>query len=219
MFPGMMVEKTQTVALRSARPDDAPDAARLIHAAGPALYRLLFGPRDEDVLRLFVSLFRLPRNPFSYENGLVAEQDGRIIGLALYADAAYRRRIGRRMFWLALRYRGPFALLRRLPDALDVMACVSTPPPGAFYLSILAVDPECRGQGIGSRLLEEVHRRAADAGSPGVALHAELDNTAAQRLYQRHGYVETARKASRRVHHRGVSGFVAMYRSHAEQAP
>lgn len=205
------MEISLAVTLRPATPDDALDAAPLIYAAGPALFNVMFGPRERDVLRFFEALFRLPRNPFSYENAVLAEQGGRVVGLAICADAAVRRRIGRRMFWLAPRLRGPFALLRRLPHVLDIMACATDPPPEAFYLSILAVAPASRGQGIGSLLLEEVQRQAQAAGCRCIALHTELDNVAAQRLYARHGYLEAHRQAAKRAAQTGVSGFVAMH--------
>jgi ribosomal protein S18 acetylase RimI-like enzyme len=204
------VSEPPNTTLRPAQPDDAPQAAPLIYAAGPALFSAVFGPPERAILRFFTALFRLPRNPFSYENGIVAEQGGRIVGLALAADAAERRRIGRRLFWLAPRLRGPFALLRQFPNAWDIMACTSVPPSASFYLSILAVAPESRRQGIGSLLLAEVRRRAEAAGSPVLALHTEIDNHTAQRLYQRHGYIETYRKAAKKADRTGVQGFVMM---------
>jgi ribosomal protein S18 acetylase RimI-like enzyme len=52
----------------------------------------------------------------------------------------------------------------------------------------LAVFPEFRGQGIGRRLLEETHRRAAELGCCKVTLEVRHDNHRAQRLYRSMGY-------------------------------
>ena len=52
----------------------------------------------------------------------------------------------------------------------------------------LAVFPEYRGQGIGRRLLEETHRRAADLGCCKVTLEVREDNHRAQGLYRSLGY-------------------------------
>jgi ribosomal protein S18 acetylase RimI-like enzyme len=208
--PPLPKSSDRTLTLRPARPEDAPDAAPLIHAAGPLLFNHMFGPREADVRRFFAALFRRPRNPFSFENGIVAEIDGQVVGLAICADATERRRIGRRMLWLAPRLRGPFALLRRFPHIMDVIASGSDPPPNAYYLSILAVAPAHRRTGIGSRLLHEVRRRAETAGCACIALHTEIGNEAAQRLYARHGYVETLRKPAARTAQTGLTGFVAM---------
>ncbi len=204
------MSEPSSLTLRPARPEDAPDAAPLIYAAGPVLFNALFGPAEADVLRFFTALFRRPCNPFSYENAVAAVQDGRLVGLAISADPAERRRIRWSMLWLAPRLRGPFAWLRRFPAVLDIAGSASAPPPGAFYLSILAVAPECRGRGIGSRLLEEVRRRAEASGSACLALHTEIDNVRAQRVYARHGYVETHRKEARNPARSGISGFLMM---------
>ncbi len=52
----------------------------------------------------------------------------------------------------------------------------------------LAVLPEFRGQGIGRRLLEETHRRAAELGCCKVTLEVRRDNHRAQLLYRSMGY-------------------------------
>jgi ribosomal protein S18 acetylase RimI-like enzyme len=202
---------SHALTLRPARPTDASDAAPLIHAAGPVLFNHMFGPREPDVRLFFEALFQRPRNPFSFENAIIAEQAGKVVGLAICADAASRRRIGRRMLWLAPRLRGPFAMLRRVRHILDVMDSGSDPPPDAYYLSILAVLASHRGQGIGSRLLHEVRRRAETMGCGCIALHTEISNADAQRMYARHGYVEVHRTAAKHPSRTGLSGFVAMH--------
>lgn len=117
------------------------------------------------------------------------------------------------MFWLAPLLRGPLPLLRLFPNVLAVMGCTSKPPPGAFYLSILAVREDARGQGIGSLLITDVHRCARAAGSLLVALHAEIGNDAALRFYARHGYAEAGRYPAKRAAKLGIAGFVALHRA------
>lgn len=199
------------VIVRAARPTDAAEVAPLIYAAGPTLYTLMFGPDPVDVLRLFERLFALPCNPFSYERGLLAEQDGRVVGLALAAPAAAPRWSALRMAILLPRLRGLRPLLRRWRHLRDIGACISPMPRDAYYLGILAVAPEVRCQGVGSALMDEVHHRARMAGAPGVALHAEIDNVAALRFYARHGYTESQRLvASPRLAHNGIAGLATL---------
>ena len=199
--------------LREAGPNDAPVCARLIYGAGPTLYNLLFGPSSKQAIALFETLFALPQNPFSFENALLAERNGQVVGMALAADVAQRRRNGGRMMRLLPRHRGLWPLVRSLPVVLDIMRCSSTPPPDAYYLGILSVAPDVRGQGVGSMLIEEVHRHARQAGCPSIALHAELDNVDAQRFYRRHGYKITGTYPARRVAALGMAGFVSMARA------
>ncbi|GAB4569266.1 MAG: hypothetical protein Kow0077_01510 [Anaerolineae bacterium] len=64
-------------------------------------------------------------------------------------------------------------------------------PDGAFgrsaYLRLIAVHSEATGRGLGTILLEEAERTAAQSG-PYLFLLVSDFNTAAQRFYARHGY-------------------------------
>lgn len=196
------------VLLRPATPADAPEAARLIYAAGPALFSRLFGPRPIDAIAFFQTLFALPDSMFSFENAIVAEQDGQVVGLAGAVPAAQYHRgstVPREML-----RRGPLFLLHLVPVIFALSRSSQPPPPGTYYLGILSVTEPRRGQGIGTRLLEEIHRHAAAAGCSAVCLHAELNNAGALRLYERHGYRTVAEYPTPRAARWGVTGFVGM---------
>jgi ribosomal protein S18 acetylase RimI-like enzyme len=55
----------------------------------------------------------------------------------------------------------------------------------------IGVAPECRGRGIGTRLLEALVEAARDGGYRAVSLSVEADNPA-RRLYERAGFVRVA---------------------------
>lgn len=59
--------------------------------------------------------------------------------------------------------------------------------PFAGYLQSIAVAAECRGQGVGSALLDFTESRVAQV-SPNVFLCVSSFNTEARRLYERRGY-------------------------------
>lgn len=196
------------ITLRPAAPGDAAEAAALIHAAGPALYSWLFGPTREDAVALFRALFVLPGSVFSHENGTVAVRDGRVVGLALAVSSSTYHR-GWALPRMLLR-RGPRFLLRLLPAAFALSGSTLPPPPGAYYLGILAVSPDARDRGVGARLLEEAERLARRAGCDSVCLHTEIGNAGARRFYARHGYAVTHERPTPRAVRRGVAGFVGM---------
>jgi ribosomal protein S18 acetylase RimI-like enzyme len=52
----------------------------------------------------------------------------------------------------------------------------------------IAVDPQCRGQGIGRRLITHLHVIAAARGADTVRLKVDRSNTTAMALYQAFGY-------------------------------
>jgi ribosomal protein S18 acetylase RimI-like enzyme len=70
-------------------------------------------------------------------------------------------------------------------------------PEGTGVLSIngLAVGPAARGRGIGSILMTAVDDEAARRGARKITLSVHGTNTAARRLYERHGYVVEGTRA------------------------
>ena len=59
------------------------------------------------------------------------------------------------------------------------------------HLSLLAVSPEARRQGLGTALLQWLERVARVAGIVRVQLEARHDNAAALSFYRRHAYAQT----------------------------
>lgn len=83
---------------------------------------------------------------------------------------------------------------RRLPPALQLLTTIDKAHPKHehWYLSLLAVDPELQGRGLGGALLAPVLERADGEGLP-VYLETQTDANVA--WYGRHGFglVETLR--------------------------
>lgn len=93
--------------------------------------------------------------------------------------------------------------LARFPGALVLLAWLGTRPVGLavcftgfstfrartiLNVHDLAVLPDLRGLGIGSRLLEAVEREARERGCCKVTLEVREDNAPARGLYARRGY-------------------------------
>jgi GNAT superfamily N-acetyltransferase len=74
-------------------------------------------------------------------------------------------------------------------------AYIADPPPplyttpGTAILSQLAVHPDCRGQGVGERLIDAAEAWAAAQGFAQIALDTAEPATALRRRYERRGYV------------------------------
>lgn len=67
----------------------------------------------------------------------------------------------------------------------------------------IAVAPESRGTGLGGRLLDLMHARAAEAGSRAVMLEVRADNETARALYAGRGYTVVH---TRRGYYRSAQG-------------
>ncbi|WP_243369783.1 GNAT family N-acetyltransferase [Microvirga solisilvae] len=74
-------------------------------------------------------------------------------------------------------------------DVVGVAQCWTS-----AFIKDLAVDPACRGQGLGSALLLEAFRVFKSRGESFVDLKVQADNpSGAVRLYQAHGFEEIER--------------------------
>lgn len=62
----------------------------------------------------------------------------------------------------------------------------------SWYVNVLACYPEHRGRGIGSRLLDVAEEIGRSEGVPRMSVIVASSNSGARRLYERHGYGETA---------------------------
>ena len=62
------------------------------------------------------------------------------------------------------------------------------------HITTFAVHPDWRRQGIGRRLLDALVVQAADLGAARLTLEVRVSNTAAQALYQGHGFTVAGRR-------------------------
>lgn len=69
-------------------------------------------------------------------------------------------------------------------------------PDHAVWLGWFCVDPKARGRGVGQALIEHTVARARGAGFALIRLYTSTDpnEAAAQRLYERNGFMEVGRK-------------------------
>ena len=115
---------------------------------------------------------------FSYQNCVVAERDGAVVAL-LHAFAITA------------------STGARAADDVDpvLRPYAELEAPGSLYISALAVMPEWRGQGLGSRLLDAARERARTLGCPALSLICFAENSGARRLYQWQGFTVVDRRA------------------------
>jgi [ribosomal protein S18]-alanine N-acetyltransferase len=71
-----------------------------------------------------------------------------------------------------------------------------TKGPDTTRVNSLGVDPGCRGQKVGEQLFLWAMERSQDLGAKQVELEVEVGNTAAEKLYEKYGFVPTGIKPS-----------------------
>lgn len=161
---------------RTATEADAPELAELVNFAGEGLPRYIWsqlGKPGEDPW----DVGRARQAAKAAEGQIVVADygEGAVAGLTGYVIGPDPVPIG-----------DDFPALFRPLQELENQA------PDSWYVNVLACYPAHRGQGLGSRLLEIADRIAAAEGQRRMSVIVAADNTGARRLYERHGYAETA---------------------------
>ncbi len=117
---------------------------------------------------------------YSYENTIVAEIDGKVVGaMCAYDGADY------------LRFKQPVVDMLG-PDS--GFAQLKETEAGEFYLDSVGVFPEFRGRGIASAIFQAQFARAASSGHTRVGLIVDVDKPEAEALYRRLGFLHQGNK-------------------------
>lgn len=78
-------------------------------------------------------------------------------------------------------------------DRVVAMGALRRVSEGRAGITRMRVAPALQGRGIGQKLLDALHRRAAELGYATLRLDTTVQQTAARRLYERNGYREVGR--------------------------
>ncbi len=162
-------------AIRPATPDDAPHLARLVNIAGEGLPYYLWtkmARTGEDPWQVGRERARPEQASFSYRNAQIVEAGHRVVGTLIgYPLPDTPEPIDPAMPAM-------FVPLQELEN----IAC------GTWYVNVLAVFDEHRGQGIGTRLLSFADGVASDLSLKGLSIIVSDGNSGARRLYESCGY-------------------------------
>lgn len=160
-----------SIQIRPARPDDTEVAAALLYSAYTHTHVTYPLPEEHRSgwIEHLKHFFRREGNRFSYQNILVAEQNGEVVGLVLSFGGQDEARLNAAAgSWLE----------REAED-------------DEWYVDALAVFENRSRQGIGSRLLLAAEEQARRYHYPKIALNVALGNKEALDMYAHRGYVVT----------------------------
>ncbi|MGI9309352.1 MAG: GNAT family N-acetyltransferase [Gammaproteobacteria bacterium] len=129
----------------------------------------------EEIMDVGARRYARENSAFSYTNCLLAEVDGSTAG-----------------FLVAF----PMHVEPTEPESDPVLAPYSKlEEDNSYYVCGMAMFPEYRGQGIGTRLLDHAERDAKARGYNKLSLIVFEQNVGAKRLYLRQGFREASRQA------------------------
>lgn len=174
--------------IRPGRKEDAPVAAELIQETMEGTGDVLLGLGDRTrAVQAIAGFFRYANNRFSHRVAHVAEVDGQVAGLLLAYPGRDLRRLMVPMalqMWSLYNFWDILRLSLRARMAAGGEECL----PDEFFIAQLAVLPTFRKRGIGRALLVKADELGRAARLDKCSLCVDIDNPAAQKLYESHGY-------------------------------
>ena len=164
------------ILIRQAHKEEAAQIAELFMMAWPVDEILDSNQLTYDQLQESITLIAASEETiYSYENTLVAEIDGKVVGAMCAYDGAEYQRLKQPVVDML----GPDCGFAQLKETEK----------GEFYLDSVGVLPEYRGRGIASRLFEAQCERATSLGHKMAGLIVDEDKPQAEALYSRLGFV------------------------------
>ncbi len=191
--------------LRAATAPDTERIAELI-SGEPGQEAIALACCEEAARKFGMGLIRIPNGPLGRQQSVVAEMDGRVVGVIQAHPAGVNPFAATpRLALLALRTFGAgiVSVYGRNQARQRVEPKI---PEGAYHISEIDVDPVHRNQGIGGKLLDYAETDARERSFRQMSLHTTTINPA-RRLYERHGFrvVET-RTDSSYERYTGIAG-------------
>lgn len=170
-----------TITMRDARKDDAPQiAAMIMEAMRPECCQHFYGDNhsSEEFHALMTALVERDDTQYSYLNTICATNDAdSIVGILVCYDGAR-----------LLQLRQPFIDGVKERFGRDFSHMPEETEAGELYLDSADVVESMRRQGIARQLFEAASKRAESMGIGHLGLLVDRDNPDAERLYLRMGF-------------------------------
>jgi len=165
--------------IRKAQPQDSAQIAPLI----AMIYRdmempVLKNVSEADLLAMLTKLYAMPENIDGLAQTFVAADGQQVLGVAFGHPAENEVAVNQILARVSAAQSGFDGPLELGGEAR----------PGEWYLSMLAVDPQTQGHGVGSQLLTALPKLVADLGETKLSLNVDDGNPRAAKLYHRQGF-------------------------------
>lgn len=173
------------IIIRKGRTEDAQDFSQLILLSAATFFPSIFASNTEEVMR---KIFQQTGNLFSFEHSYFIEVNDKIAGMALGYNWEQKRREELHTGLLLVKYL-KWSFFTRIFYLLKAQGIVGKVSENEYYLSNIAVYPEFRALGLGTKLFSEIKRESEKTKANKIVLDVETNNKKAVRLYEKLGYV------------------------------
>ena len=178
----------ENITVRSAKPQDSAEAAKLIYMTGERIFKFLLHPQEEKSVQILKRLYEKDANDFTHENAYIADMDGRIVGLVHVVDRDELKKNYRSTGLKLIKTMGLFPALKRMPRCIQFERLFPQPEKDTMYINHLATFEEFRGQGVARKLMEFCEQQVVSRQLSKLALDVEVLNKGAIRVYEKFGF-------------------------------
>jgi ribosomal protein S18 acetylase RimI-like enzyme len=172
------LDMNQNPFIRYAAPEDSLYVAPLLVQAMDDLARFFTSNAGKaEEINLFETFFRQKGNQYSFENTIVYEINGKVVGSSNGYDGGK-----------LMELREPF--FNYIKSKLNIQFPVADDEtePGEFYIDCVSVSPEEQGKGIGTQLLRAMIEIGCQLNFKKIGLLVDVKNQDAKRLYTNIGF-------------------------------
>lgn len=164
--------------IRAAQPADAAVCVPIIIDTIGSIAYTLSGSQDKQItLQVLTHFFEQPANRISYQNCLVIEVSGQIVGVLVAYHGSQTNTLDQ-----------PY-IDHILHTTKQQVTITKEAQDDEYYLDTIGILPNYRGKGYGTVLIGAFEKQAAQLGYSKLALLVSQKNEGAYKLYQRLGYV------------------------------
>ncbi len=178
--------------IRPARPIDIPGIASVLREAFHDKLRRVLGRNHARAQTLLEAIYAGPVRR-GYDGVLVAEEDGRIIGVLVIEPVYYTEAEHHALERLIYQ---ELSVLRVLWATFWLWRLNHTPEADEAHIGGLSVTQAWRGRGIGGQLLAAAEAWARGHGRARLTLWVAAENAPAVRLYEKAGFTVTRTQAN-----------------------
>lgn len=167
------------------------EGARLNSMALSYMAYSLIGSKDSEVIDdTMKKLWSQKENRFSHEYAYEAKLDGRTVGIITCYSHCVMERLAWPTFKELLKTR-KWELVKHIVGNIKEslsMFLLKEGRNGEFHIGSIATLPECRGYGVGTKLIEHAEAYARKKKFRKCSLTVKMENEGARKLYERLGY-------------------------------
>lgn len=178
--------------IRNATQADSTFITRhLFLAMEDILYKFIGEKNEEKAMNLLLLFVEGKGNQYAFENCIVAEENGEVVGSINIYDGAELENL-----------RAPVVEYIKSHFSPDFNPEKETGP-GEFYIDSFGVNKDQQGKGIGTKLLQYVIDEYVTKNNQTLGLLVDEDNPMAKKLYLKLGFKVVGKKtlASKKMEH------------------